>query len=278
MTGCLIRKIIFGVLLVTCLFFPLQVFAQDEISRENTILITKSDFMKDVKFDGKWSFLTEWKPTSWDTIRDHDKISFHLRSAHQDNFIYFLIDVTIDEKFNQDDKATICFDTQNNKSLTFDDNDFCFIIMLKEESFFNAIFLEGKNKIVQGNTDKNSFDELQEISVKEFVGIGTMSDEEDRYSKIPHASYEFKIPTDLVGRSDNYGFFVSVYDADLENTYTWPENVQSEEQIPNPSKWGNLVSPDKSLPEFEFVILMILTGFAATILFSRAKLGKIFPN
>jgi len=93
---------------------------------------------------------------------------------------------------------------------------------------------------------------------KDFVAVGTVSDQNDRYSGIPHASYEFRIPLDVIGRSDNYGFYISVFDAHTQNHYSWPYNIEKKSLllITSPSKWGDLVSPDKSLPEFSFSILL----------------------
>ncbi len=59
-----------------------------------------------------------------------------------------------------------------------------------------------------------------------FVAIGTASDKFDRYSTTPHASYEFKIPLDVIGRSNNYGFYISAYDTDPQNHYSWPYDIK----------------------------------------------------
>src|SRR5438445_12477598 len=55
---------------------------------DNTIMITKSFYMDKVIFDGKWSFLTEWKKSSLDTLSYDDGTEIELRTAHQNNFIY----------------------------------------------------------------------------------------------------------------------------------------------------------------------------------------------
>ncbi len=103
-----------------------------------------------------------------------------------------------------------------------------------------------------------------------------MSDKEDRYSKIPHTSYEFKIPTELVGRSSNYGFYAGVYDADSGLIYSWPESIRLDTfEIPSPSKWGDLVSPDKSLPEFGLPLMVIFSAFVTIIIISKLKMNKI---
>ena len=91
--------------------------------------------------------------------------------------------------------------------------------------------------------------------------------------KKPHANYEFKIPIELFERSDNYGFFLSVYDASLDRFYSWPQNNTRENlsDIPPTSQWGDIVSPDKSLPEYPLPIL-VLSILILTILILQSKL------
>ena len=111
---------LFGFFLVfLCMMFVVQeVFAQfSSIEEENMIVITKSQEMSKVIFDGKWSFKTEWKESSWKLVQANESTVFHLRAAHQGNFIYFHLNVTPDTKADFDiDKSIICIDTKNNKS------------------------------------------------------------------------------------------------------------------------------------------------------------------
>ena len=55
-------------------------------------MITISPSMDKVNFDGKWTFFWEWKQTSLNTISYNDGTQIQLRTAHQGNFIYVLID------------------------------------------------------------------------------------------------------------------------------------------------------------------------------------------
>ena len=84
---------------------------------------------------------------------------------------------------------------------------------------------------------------------EDYIAIGNVSDENDRYSKIPHVSYEFRIPIDVLGRSDNYGFYMAVFEANSNVIYSWPTEVQQNRifTIPSPSVWGEIISPDKSM-------------------------------
>ena len=256
-------KLIIFIFLFTIIFSSEETFA----SSTETILITISPDMEKVIFDGKWTFMTEWKPSSLTTIVIDDKQTI-LRTAHFENFIYVFVDpvndLTLDEKM---DEATVCLDGKNNKSEIHDTNDFCFSISL------------GNNEglIFQGNPIDESITSMQKIrNPDDFIAISTVSDENDRYTATPHPSYEFKIPIELLERSDNYGFYLSVYDASLDKFYSWPENSTRENtsDIPPPSKWGDIVSPDKSLPELSLPI-MIFTILIFTIILvqSKVKIG-----
>ncbi len=126
-----------------------------------------------------------------------------MRTAHQENFVYVFLDVIIDKRLDKgSDKAVICFDIENDKNEFADSDDYCFIATLGKEI---GSTLQGESSL-----DTNNFQNIQ--NPEGFIGIGAVSDENDRYSIIPHASYEFRIPTDLIGRSDNYGYYVGIYD------------------------------------------------------------------
>jgi hypothetical protein len=261
------------------MLLPINIYGITELDDEKSILITRSEIMKDVVFDGKWTSYLEWKNTSWNPIKSDDSIVYHLRSAHQEDFIYLFVDVIADKKpdFNGD-KAMICIDSENNKSEFLDDDDYCFIVKLQELNFFETLLNQQNSVILQAKSSSTSLEDLEKITSREFIGIGTVSDKEDRYSTIPHASYEFKIPIELIGRSDNYGFFVNVFDSEEEMNYSWPESIYLEKwEIPSPSLWGNLISPDKSLPEFELPMLVIFSAVTLIIIIT-SRSSKININ
>ena len=279
-------KFYFVLIIIFLSLLPNQIHAIEEINDKKNILITKSNSMKEVNFDGKWTFYQEWKQTSWNPIKSDENIVFHLRTAHQGNFIYVLIDVISDTSANiGSDKATVCIDSKNNKSEFFDTDDYCFIVQLEERNFIDTVLNKQNNFILQGESQSKSFEELEKIKVKEFVGIGSMSDKEDKYSTISHASYEFKIPIELVERSDNYGFYVNVFDADTNVVYSWPEDIKLERfDMPSSLLWGNLISPDKSLLEnsenesIDFVILLVIVLAILMIFFVIFKKKEQIRN
>ncbi len=239
-------------LLFLC-FISLIIFVSFEnaFATPEPILITISPSMENVIFDGKWTNSLEWKQSSHNSYTfDNDKIIIHLRTAHFEDYIYVFVDpvndLTLDEKI---DEATICLDGKNNKSEMHDTDDFCFSVLLGNN----------EGSIFQGNPIGESATSMHKISNHDdFIAISTVSDENDRYTKTPHPSYEFKIPIDLIQRSNNYGFYLSVYDAASDTFYSFPKETIRENllKIPSPSHWGDIISPDKSLPELNLPILV----------------------
>jgi len=253
------KSIIVFLTLVVLMINPDYAFAVEPI------FITISDSMENVKFDGKWSSQIEWKESSLNTLNYDDGTTIQLRSAHHGNFLYFLIDVVSDVHLDKlSDKAMICLDTNNDKTRIANSDDYCFIISLGSKK---PLVLRGDSPLgFNGNFDKIT-------NPDGFIGISNVSDENDRYSKIPHGVYEFRIPTDVVGRKDIYGFYMSVYDAHNNIVYSWPQEIKENSQfkIPSPRLWGEVVSPDKSLPEFPIPIFLLVSSIFLTVVFIKLK-------
>jgi hypothetical protein len=248
---------IFTASMIVILLIP---FAISEALAQEEIWITISDNLEQVNFDGKWSFTTEWKHSSLDTM-DFDSKLLHLRHAHQENFIYFMIDFEGDENLeNGEDKAMICLNPKENQN---PDEQFCFIAILETEN----------PSIISRNSNSEDFKEIKKPA--DFIAVSSASDENDRYSKIPHSSYEFRIPTELVGRSSEYGFYLAVHEANSNKTFTFPSQVEpiTFDVIPDASNWAKLISPDKSLPEFHWAIIVIISSFTLVIFISRTRLN-----
>ncbi len=250
--------------IISSIIFLLIINSPSFGEESESILITLSGDRNKVIFDGKWTNLEEWKKTSLDEFEFTDRTNIVLRTAHQDNFIYVFIDAVTDTNLDKGtDKAIICFDGNNDKTLVAGNDDYCFGVSLGNN---NGFTLQGGSNISLSNNFKKI------LNPDGFIAISTISDQEDRYSKIPHSSYEFKIPIELFGRSDNYGFYFSVYDGYSDKFYSWPDiNPTKPLKIPSPSLWGNIVSPDKSLPEFNLPLLMLLPALLLVILVTRHK-------
>ncbi len=226
------------------------------------IPITKSSFMTNVIWNGKWTFYEEWKASSQYTLSYDDGITMQIRIAHQGNFIYVFIDAVSMTHYNKgSDRAIICFDGNNSKSKIADYNDYCFGVALGNNNPF----------VLQGGSSLEQTDHFTNIVNPGVIGVAAISDENDHYSTIPHSNYEFRIPIDLFGRSDVYGFYLGVYDSHAKKIYAFPENLTSTSLfgIPSPSQWGEIVSPDESLPEFPVPLVTLLGAVGAVVIITR---------
>lgn len=226
-----------------------------------SILISKSTSMDKVIFDGKWTNELEWKESSWDSIPTNYG-TLHLRSAHQGDFIYILLDSVDDQTIDHiSDRAVVCIDGKNDKVIIANSDDYCFFVALDGKQGF--VYQGGSLLSLNGNFKKIS-------NTEGFIGVGSKSDQNDKYSKIPHTSFEFKIPLNLFDRSNIYGFYVLVFDASTNQYYSWPNDILPDGafDIPSPSKWGELISPDKSIPEFNFPILAMIPALLLVIYFT----------
>lgn len=223
------------------------------------IPITFSGTRDMVIFDGKWSFEREWKESSLNEFSyDGNKLVI-LRSAHQDNYVYLLIDVVNDESIDVgEDKAAVCFDTNNDKNPIPDADDFCFM----------AVLGDSQGLTFRGNSTNQDGEYFSQIDNPDgYIGVGSVSDENDRYSGVPHTGYEFRIPTDTVGRNNLYGFHFSVFDAHSQKFYAYPGDINA--MFATPDKWGDIYSPDKSLPEFYLPLLMLFPALMAVVVLTR---------
>lgn len=246
-----------ALIILILLLFPLM----NTVYGTESILISISSSMDKIIFDGKWTNELEWKESSWDSISS-DKGTLHIRSAHQGDFIYIMLDVVGDQSIDHiSDRAMICIDGNNDKTVIANSNDYCFLTALDGKQGF--VYQGGSLLSVNGNFKKIS-------NTEGFIGIGSQSDLNDKYSKIPHVSYEFKIPVNLFDRSNIYGFYVLVFDATTNQYYSWPIDIIPEDafDIPSPSNWGELISPDKSIPEFNFPLLVMMPALLLVIYFT----------
>jgi len=221
--------------------FSIIIFGFGNAFASEPILITISSHLHKVIFDGKWTSEPEWKASSLDTVYYEDGSKIQLRTAHQDGYVYVFLDVVSDTIIDKGaDNALICFDGKNDKSKIPGIDDYCFSTSLSRKISF----------AYQGGGILGFNGHFQKIpNPKGYVAIGNVSDENDRYSKIPHVSYEFRIPIDVLGRSDNYGFYIAVFEANSNVIYSWPTEVHQSRifTIPSPSVWGDIISPDKSM-------------------------------
>lgn len=248
------KLVLFLILISLGSFYTFEAFAEP-------IKITQSFFSDDLIFDGKWTHEYEWKPTSWNHISDSTS-TLNIRTAHQEEFIYVLLDyVVLDNKKHQNDYAIFCIDGDNAKLEGITGDEFCFKLFMNSNEP-ETYLLETKNNSVIKKIIENHDD---------LIAISDLSDENDRYSKIPHPTYEFRIPIELFGRSNNYGVFISIYDAENNKTLIWPSDIKNSEEISSPKIWGDMFSPDNSLPEFPFPLFIIIIILSVSIIFGKLK-------
>jgi len=209
---------------------------------DDPIKVTLSHTFNDVIFDGEWSFKQEWKTSTLNELR-FDGDDLILRTAHQDNYMYVLINVLGDVTYHHmADRAVVCFDGKETSNMA-DESDWCYMASRGSK---NGHTLNGGSPIHRTshfNIQKNHPD---------FIAIGGTSGENDRYQRIPHAAYEFKIPIEQIGFEDEYGFFMQVFDGDNVMTYPKEHSGKYPQKIPSPKQWGLIISPDHSITSEHF--------------------------
>ena len=194
-------------------FLIIVLLVPNSFAESNDIPITLGNQNIEIDFDGKWSFTAEWKASSLNEIKT-DLGPIYLRTFHLHNFIYIMIDAVADKTIDKGyDKATICFDSKNEKSITPDENDYYFSVTLGKKS-----------------------------------------------------------PTRFRGNQQLKEFEI------IDNP-SWPFNlsVTSKNYIPNPNECGIIFSPDKSLPEYELpIIVLVLAVLFIVLVSSKSKNLDLF--
>ena len=118
-----------------------------------SILITYSDTIERAVFDGKWTDKSEWKQSSWDKISTTHGDTLHIRSAHQGDFIYILLDVVADRSIDHlSDRAVVCIDGYNDKTSIAGVDDYCFLASLDGKQGF--VFQGGSTLAQNGHFKK----------------------------------------------------------------------------------------------------------------------------
>ena len=244
------------------IILPLAILLSTNVAYGEELPITLSTNLENVVFDGIWSYQTEWKPSSLTQVKS-DNSNFVIRYAHDYENLLILVSVVSDTTPSRiSDKALVCIDSKNNGGNMPQKDDYCFVAKLG--SSMPTTLQGGGFNAVQGHyqTIENH---------PKLIAVGGISGEWDRYSKIPHSSYEFKIPLEIIGKSNTYGIFIAIHDAESGNYFGWPSDVKMEKYpfIPEPNKWGLLISPDKSIPEFNLPFLILFPTIAFVIIFSN---------
>lgn len=244
-------------LIMLIIICPHLVFAQPQI------FTTLRGGVNSIVWDGKWTFLQEWKPTSEDILQFNDGNELSVKTGHDRENLYVFLDFVNEHQLKKfSDYGLVCMAANKTIESSPQKDDYCFLVALGSHNpltFQGGGYLALTNDFIKIGNDPG------------LIAVGGVSDEHDRYSSKPHASYEFKIPIKVVGRSDVYGFYTATFDAQTGKTYSWPQNVTSNSfpSVPPPAKWGELISPDKTLPEFPYPLIMMLLATIAIIYMSK---------
>jgi hypothetical protein len=246
-------KLILILVLVCFIIYP---------SYAEPIFTTYSDRVNNIIFDGKWTFPQEWKNTSLNQAG-----SLYVRTSHNYTNIYVLLDFISPTKFSKNsDYGVVCMTANLTKTQIPQKDDYCFLVTLGSNQ---PITLNGGS--VLGST--GYFNKIS--NDKDLKAIGGISDSNDRYTDVPHMTYEFQIPVKIIGKYDKYKFYAAVYDTSENQMYSWPVNTTKTSPYPfttSPSQWGDFSSPDKSLPEFPLPAITMVIGFFLLFYFTRKKL------
>lgn len=238
-------------------FFAMICIGVNFVYADQTVTTLRDDGNATI-WDGKWSFLQEWKRTSY---TDVDGMA--LRIGHDYNYLYVLLDAVPQNSFVKNtDYGIVCI-TANLTSKNFaTEDDHCFLLSLETR---NAITLQGGSLL--GTT--NHYTRVQ--NDPQLIAVSGISDSNDRYSNSPHPTYEFRIPIKLIGRSDMYHFYAATYDTTNNHMTTWPKNIDTTKfpNIPSPSQWGDLISPDKSIPEFPLPMFALILSFISILIIKQ---------
>ncbi|MEM2760586.1 MAG: hypothetical protein QXU32_02720 [Nitrososphaerales archaeon] len=230
--------------------------------------------------DGAWTTEFEWVAAKGWYIHYDNSGEMILKTTHDTEYIYVLLELISDEVRNDKDMALICFDTKADGGDAPQEDDYCFIV-----------YMSGTTLVERGNSV-----DYDEIPITDGIIMkGGMSADKSPYYVEPHTSFEFRIPVDIIGPSERYGFYALVLNADTGSIsdedqeephvvptcgiqYDWPGEYGEQGLIsdPNclrapPSKWGTLVSPTGTIPEFPMPVIVLTSILATTILIARRK-------
>ena len=231
---------ILGIIGITV--FCLAILLSSTAFADDPIKITISHTFDDVIFDGEWSFKQEWKTSALDEFT-FDGDDLILRTAHQDDYMYILINVLGDVTYHHmADRAVVCFDGKDTSKMA-DESDWCYMASRGSKSGHTLNGGSPIHRTSHFNIQKNHPD---------FIAIGGTSGKNDRYQLIPHAVYEFKIPIEQIGFEDEYGFFMQVFDGDNVMTNANEHSGKYPQKIPSPKQWGLMISPDHSITSEHF--------------------------
>lgn len=187
--------------------------------------------------DGRWSFEEEWTDTKEYVMRYG---SAYFRTKHDDDFLYFILDVVSEETVHKGSFCWIYLDTEYDRSDLPNIDDFAFSLQWITEKSEQILMQKG-----QGNGWGSETTELP----NGFLAASAVSKSKKKSLAHPHIVYEFRIPMTLIRQRKKIGFRIGIrnmseYDpkkSEIEYFIIWPR--LSQDTYPsrdNPESWGLL--------------------------------------
>ncbi len=199
--------------------------------------------------DGKYTLESEWNDAKLTKFQSngHD---FYMQTKQDDNFVYLFFD-GVDFQADPTDNSTSvryqvlsCFDVNADKADKKQPDDFCLIQTVYNE--FGKL-VRTENAELKYTSEGESLDKSM---VHDYEAMWAFGNDNDKFEKSNHLSYEIKIPKESVMSKDRFGFnfrmfFGSASDdlVQLSDGVIWPPESDKD----NPSTWGTL-SMTKQIP------------------------------
>jgi hypothetical protein len=207
----------------------LQSFLLASYSFENVFILVSGQDQPNISIDGRQTDISEWSGANRQTVESQDGAPFMLLAVHDSDYLYLRLELG-DQSEHSTDQAYICFDTDHDGG-SFDEGDYCFYIGMTEKQL----------KAIQG-IGEDSAERWREANPEGAAASSGIS--ESTYISTPHAFYEFRIPLELVGDSDEFGFYALVIDGNTDKRYDIPSTGRSSMIVPDPYRWGLMVFLD----------------------------------
>jgi len=167
--------------IVIILFFI--IFGFNSVYAEQ-IFISVTGAADIIIFDGKWTSTPEWKQSSEEKLTFDDGSKMAFRISHNYENIFVMINYISDKTLsNMADMGVICIDSKADGGDYPQKDDYCFLIAVGSK---HPITLQGGHFLAPSGYFKKIENHPG------LIAAGGLSDENDRYSKTPHITYEFK--------------------------------------------------------------------------------------
>jgi hypothetical protein len=255
---------------VMLIYLPILVFAQQPSISPTLIESSDAPIL-----DGVWTEPDEWSNAVETFVNYTDGSRLVVRTLHDENSVFILLEMPDDHLV--DGHALVCFDTLHDGGYNLEPDDYCFALGGNAREYRG----DGYSKVGQ----------QRDLVGGVVIERGLSGSNSPYYEVQNHVTYEYKIPLDYIGRSAEYGFWVT-FDSpgevvDKAAKYYWPESARgSYFKVAPPREWGLLVvstvapgtTADGTVPEFPASVMAGVAAIGLAILFARKRFGRQFKN